>query len=343
MSNANKVLVTGGAGYIGSHTVISLVKAGYQPVILDNFSNSEPQVIKSLAEILQQEIHYYKGDCRDSTLLHNIFTDHHLSGVIHFAASKAVGESVEKPLLYYSNNLDSLLILMQAMMQFRVSDLVFSSSCTVYGQPDKLPVTEETERKPASSPYGNTKKICEDIIYDVVQSPASLRAVSLRYFNPIGAHESGKIGELPLGVPSNLVPFVAQTAAGIRETITVFGDDYNTDDGTCIRDYIHVMDLSDAHVRALTYLDEQPESNHYQVFNLGTGRGNSVMEVIKTFEAVTGTPVNYKIGPRRSGDVEQIYADVTKAKNVLGWNASKTMEDALAHTWKWQQSLMKSV
>jgi len=343
MSNPKQVLVTGGAGYIGSHTVISLVNAGYRPVILDDFSNSDVRVIENLGDILQQRVNFYSGDCRDSDLVHRIFSEHDLIGVIHFAASKAVGESVEKPLMYYENNLDSLTSILKVMINFNVTDLVFSSSCTVYGQPDKLPVNEETERKPAASPYGNTKKICEDIIFDVVQSPVNLKAISLRYFNPIGAHLSGKLGELPLGIPNNLVPFVAQTAAGIREVITIHGDDYNTPDGTCIRDYIHVMDLSDAHVRALGYLDEQPENSYYEVFNLGTGKGNSVMEVIKSFTEVTGVPVNFRIGPRRNGDVEQIYASVAKAEKILGWKASRTLKEGLAHTWKWQQSLMKSV
>ena len=281
MSNPNKVLVTGGAGYIGSHTVVSLVNAGYVPIILDDFSNSNPQVIQGLKNILGQEVIHYKGDCRDWELLNTIFNEHQFNGVIHFAASKAVGESVEKPLLYYSNNLDSLLVILKAMKQFQVPNLVFSSSCTVYGQPDSLPVNEQTERKPAASPYGNTKKMCEDIIQDLTNSPDGIKAVSLRYFNPIGAHPSAIIGELPLGTPSNLVPFVAQTAAGIRESITVFGDDYDTPDGTCIRDYIHVVDLADAHVRSLGYLDDQAGNNYYDIFNLGTGQGNSVMEVIK--------------------------------------------------------------
>jgi UDP-glucose 4-epimerase len=342
MSNINKVLVTGGAGYIGSHTVISLMQSGYQPVILDNLSNSEPTVIDNLNEILQKDLIFYQGDCRDHELVNSIFREHQLRGVIHFAASKAVGESVEKPLLYYSNNLDSLIVILKMMNQYHVEDLVFSSSCTVYGQPDKLPVTERTERKPSASPYGNTKKICEDIISDVVFSPAPLKAISLRYFNPIGAHESGKLGELPLGTPSNLVPFVAQTAAGIREVITVFGDDYNTPDGTCIRDYIHVMDLADAHVKALDHLDLQ-NGNYYDVFNLGTGKGNSVMEVINNFQQVSGVPVNYQVGNRRSGDIEQIFANVDKAEKTLGWRASKTLTEALADTWKWQQMLMKSI
>ncbi len=341
MSNSNKVLVTGGAGYIGSHTVVSLVQAGFTPIILDNFSNSDPAVIDNVMEILQQKITCIDGDCRSAELTESIFKDHNISGVIHFAASKAVGESVEKPLLYYGNNLLSLVTVMETMKKFGVTDLVFSSSCTVYGQPDKLPVTEETERKPAASPYGNTKKICEDIISDVVQSETGFRAISLRYFNPIGAHPSGSIGELPIGVPNNLVPFVSQTAAGIRESITVFGDDYNTPDGTCIRDYIHVMDLADAHVRSLLFLTEQPDENYYNMFNLGTGKGNSVMEVLKCFEEVNAIPVNYQIGPRRSGDIEQIYANVYKAENILGWKATRTMPEALADTWKWQQSLKK--
>ena len=339
MPNLKQVLVTGGAGYIGSHTVISLVNAGYQPVILDNFSNSATQVIDNLQEIVQRPITCYHGDCRDTNLVSSIFQDHQLNGVIHFAASKAVGESVEKPLQYYGNNLDSLMVILNAMEEFKVYNLVFSSSCTVYGQPDQLPVTEHTERKPAASPYGNTKKICEDIIIDVVHGASDLKAISLRYFNPIGAHSTAKIGELPLGTPSNLVPFVSQTAAGIREILTVFGDDYNTPDGTCIRDYIHVMDLAEAHVRSLAYLDEQPENSFYDVFNIGTGKGASVMEVIKTFEEVSGVPVNFAVGARRSGDIEQIFANVEKADEVLKWKASNSMKQALADTWNWQQAL----
>lgn len=343
MSQSRKVLVTGGAGYIGSHTVVSLMHSGFEPVILDNLSNSEPSVIDNLKEILQKEIVFYKGDCCDQALVDRIFREHKLQGVIHFAASKAVGESVEKPLLYYSNNLDSLMIILEQMLINGVRDLVFSSSCTVYGQPDKLPVTENTQRKPAASPYGNTKKIGEDIILDVVNSPSALRGISLRYFNPVGAHESGKLGELPVGVPSNLVPFVAQTAAGIRETITIFGDDYDTPDGTCIRDYIHVMDLADAHVKAFEYLEKQQTDSFYDVFNIGTGNGNTVLEVINTFQEVTSTPVNYRIGERRNGDVEQIFANADKAERVMGWKANKTLDDSLRDTWRWQQTLMKSV
>ena len=342
MANSNKVLVTGGAGYIGSHTVVSLVNAGYEPVILDNYSNSDPLVLSGLTDILNKDIIHYQGDCQDWKLVKSIFSDHNLKGVIHFAASKAVGESVENPLLYYRNNLDSLLTMLKAMDQFKVNNLVFSSSCTVYGQPDHLPVTEDTQRKPAASPYGNTKQICEDIIFDVTKSPIHLKAVSLRYFNPIGAHTSAKIGELPLGTPNNLIPYVAQTAAGLRENLIIFGDDYNTPDGTCIRDYIHVVDLADAHVKSLSYLDQKPSMNFYDVFNLGTGKGNTVLEVIRNFEEITGSPLNYTIGPRRSGDVEQIFASVDKARTELDWSATKTMSEALADTWKWQLTLMKN-
>ena len=342
MADSNKVLVTGGAGYIGSHTVVSLVNAGYEPVILDNYSNSKPQVISGLTDILGKDIIHYHGDCQDWELLKTIFSDHELKGVIHFAASKAVGESVENPLLYYSNNLNSLLTVLKAMDRFKVHSLVFSSSCTVYGQPDHLPVTEDTVRKPAASPYGNTKQICEDIILDVTKSPTPLKAVSLRYFNPIGAHHSARIGELPLGTPNNLIPYVAQTAAGLRENLTIFGDDYNTPDGTCIRDYIHVVDLADAHVKSLSYLDQRAVTNFYDVFNLGTGKGNTVLEVIQSFEDITGSPLNYTIGPRRSGDVEQIFASVEKASKELDWNATKTMSEALSDTWKWQLTLMKN-
>jgi UDP-glucose 4-epimerase len=342
MSNSSKVLVTGGAGYIGSHTVVSLLNAGYQPVIIDDFSNSDPQVIDGLRDILNQDLPYYRGNCCDQKFVNRIFQEHDLQGVIHFAASKAVGESVEKPLLYYTNNIDSLLVILKAMQDFEVTNLVFSSSCTVYGQPDHLPVTENTERMPAASPYGNTKKICEDIINDVAGSPSRLKAVSLRYFNPIGAHPSSRIGELPIGAPNNLVPFVTQTAAGIREALTIFGDDYNTPDGTCIRDYIHVVDLSEAHVRSLRYLDEQDANSYYEVFNLGTGNGHSVMEVIQTFEQISGIQLNYKVGQRRSGDIEQIYASVEKAEKVLKWKATRSMAEALTDTWNWQQALMKT-
>ncbi|MDH3708393.1 MAG: UDP-glucose 4-epimerase GalE [Cyclobacteriaceae bacterium] len=341
MPNSRKVLVTGGAGYIGSHTVVSLAQADYQPVILDNYSNSSPQVIDGLENILGEKVIHYRADCCDQQEVLKILKQEQISGAIHFAASKAVGESVTMPLHYYYNNLNSLVVLLKSMNQLAITNFVFSSSCTVYGQPDELPVTEETAPKPAESPYGNTKKIGEDIIHDVVNSKVGLKAVSLRYFNPIGAHSSAKIGELPIGAPSNLIPFITQTAAGIREKITIFGDDYQTVDGTCVRDYIHVVDLAQAHVRALDYLQEQSTDNFYEVFNLGTGSGTTVMEVVQTFERVTGVKLNYEIGPRRQGDVEQIYASVEKASSVLNWQASKGLDEALAAAWKWQQSLSK--
>src|SRR5690606_11861305 len=290
-----KILITGGAGYIGSHTAVALVNAGFEPVIIDDFSNSEKSVLKGLHRILGREIACYEGDCNDRTLMDRIFSENEVSGVIHFAAHKAVGESTQFPLKYYRNNIGSLLVLLETMAEFGVRDLVFSSSCTVYGQPDELPVKESTPRKEAESPYGNTKKVGEDILVDHVKSGAPVRGISLRYFNPIGAHESALIGELPIGIPANLIPFVTQTGAGIREKITVFGDDYNTPDGTCIRDYIHVMDLAEAHVKSIEFLQNKPE-NFYDLFNVGTGKGNTVMEVIKAFEKVSGTPLNYQIG-----------------------------------------------
>lgn len=333
-----KILITGGAGYIGSHTAVALVNAGFEPVIIDDFSNSEKSVLEGLRKILGKEVVCYEGDCNNKTLMNRIFSEHAISGVIHFAAHKAVGESTELPLKYYRNNIGSLLILLETMKEHQVKNLVFSSSCTVYGQPDQLPVKESTPRKDAESPYGNTKRIGEDILVDYVKSGEQIRTIALRYFNPIGAHESALIGELPIGVPANLVPFVTQTGIGIREKITVFGDDYDTPDGTCIRDYIHVMDLADAHVKALEYLEDKPE-NFYDLFNVGTGNGNTVMEVIKAFEKVSGKALNYQIGPRRPGDVEQVWADTTKINKELGWHAQYHLEEALRDSWKWQLSL----
>ncbi|MFN4147492.1 MAG: UDP-glucose 4-epimerase GalE, partial [Runella sp.] len=266
-----KILVTGGAGFIGSHTVVELHHSGFEPIIIDNFSNSEAQVLAGIQDITGQKIKFYEADCNNTEALRQLFEAEQIQGVIHFAASKAVGESVEKPLKYYENNIGSTLALLKVMADFGVKNLVFSSSCTVYGQPDVLPVTEDTPRQEAASPYGNTKRICEDIIRDVVISKARLKAISLRYFNPIGAHESAKIGELPRGVPSNLVPYLTQAAAGLRPQLTVFGNDYHTPDGTCIRDFIHVVDLAKAHVKALQLLDNTQEENYYDVFNIGTG------------------------------------------------------------------------
>jgi UDP-glucose 4-epimerase len=334
-----KILVTGGAGFIGSHTVVELQKSGFEPIIIDNFSNSEEKVLKRLETILGQSIVSYQADCNDGAALRRIFETEQIYGVIHFAASKAVGESVEKPLMYYQNNLGSTLLLLQIMQEFGVKNFVFSSSCTVYGQPDILPVTEETPRQEAASPYGNTKRICEDFIRDVVVSKAPLKAISLRYFNPIGAHESAEIGELPRGVPGNLVPYITQTAAGLREKLTVFGDDYNTSDGTCIRDFIHVVDLAKAHVKALELLASVKSDNYYDVFNIGTGEGVTVLRLIQTFEKVNNVKLNYTIGPRRPGDIEQIYAQVDKSRKVMGWQAEKTLEESLRDAWRWQQKL----
>jgi UDP-glucose 4-epimerase len=334
-----KILVTGGAGYIGSHTVVELFNSGYEPIILDNFSNSEKSVLDGLREILGVKIKVYEGDCADKTFMHDVFKIENPDGAIHFAAYKAVGESVEKPLKYYQNNLDSLMILLANMIRFGSKDLVFSSSCTVYGTPDTLPVTEESPVKKAESPYGYTKQVAEQIIEDTVFSENSLAAIALRYFNPIGAHPSAKIGEQPLGIPSNLVPFVTQTAAGIRDELVVFGDDYNTPDGSNIRDYIHVVDLAKAHVKTLEYLHQQ---NHFfDLINLGTGKGNSVFEVIDTFKRVTGQALPYRVGERRAGDVEQVYASVEKAKAILGWEAALNLEDALRDSWNWQLALKK--
>lgn len=331
--------MTGGAGFIGSHTVVSLVEAGFEPIIVDNFSNSEQSALNGLRAILGRDVAFYQADCNDATAMEAIFQKEQLAGVIHFAAYKAVGESVAKPLMYYRNNLDSLMLLLELMPKYGVKDLVFSSSCTVYGQPEQLPVTEQTPRLPAQSPYGNTKAISEDIIRDVVHAKVAIRALALRYFNPIGAHPSAEIGELPLGVPANLVPFITQTAAGIRQSLTVHGGDYNTPDGTCVRDYIHVMDLAEAHVQALKKLSEQPVDTSYDVVNIGTGRGETVLNIIKTFEQQTGVSLNYTIGPRRPGDIEQVYADVTKARNVLDWTASRSLAESLRDAWHWQQKV----
>lgn len=333
-----KILITGGAGYIGSHTAVELWAKGIEPVILDDLSNSDPKVLDRLEEITGKRFHFYQGDCSDRALLNQISQAHQLVGVIHFAAFKAVGESTRLPLKYYRNNVSALIVLLEWMQEMRIQDLVFSSSCTVYGQPEVLPVTEATPRQDAESPYGNTKKICEDILVDLVKSKGGIRVISLRYFNPVGAHPSSKIGELPLGTPNNLVPFITQTAAGIRERLTVFGNDYPTPDGSCIRDYIHVVDLADAHLRAFSYLENQA-SDFYEVFNVGTGQGNSVLEVIQAFEKVSGEKLNYEIGPRRPGDVIQVWADTTKINQVLGWYPKFSLEDSMRDSWNWQKSL----
>lgn len=334
-----KILVTGGAGFIGSHAVVELHEAGFEPVILDNFYNSKPQVLDGLERITGKRFPFRQIDCNDKLAMDLLFAEEAFDGVIHFAAYKAVGESVQLPLKYYQNNLGTLITLLDLCQKYNVKNFVFSSSCTVYGEPDQLPVTEETPRKPAESPYGNTKSICEDILKDFVISKAPVKAISLRYFNPIGAHSSAEIGELPLGVPGNLVPYITQVAAGIREKLSIFGNDYNTPDGTCIRDYIHVVDLAKAHVKALQLLDQKNEASFYDVFNVGTGSGHSVLEVVKTFEAVNNISLNYSFEPRRNGDIEKIYAQSDKINSQLDWKAEKTLAEGLSDAWRWQQKL----
>ncbi len=334
---SKNIIVTGGAGYIGSHTVVELLAQGYNPIIVDNFCNSEKSVMDGLEEITGKKITLFEGDCTDKAFMRQVFTETNPMGVIHFAAYKAVGESVDKPLAYYHNNVVSLLVLLEIMKEDDCKQLVFSSSCTVYGTPEKLPVNEESPTQKANSPYGNTKQIAEDIIKDQVVANSGLSAVALRYFNPIGAHPSGLIGELPLGVPSNLIPFVTQTAAGLRNELTIFGNDYSTPDGTNVRDYIHVIDLAKAHVKTLDYLIGK--NNFYDFINVGTGTGTSVLEIVNTFEKVSNQKLNYTIGARRPGDVEQIYASVDKSKEVLNWQTELTVEDALRDAWNWQQNL----
>ncbi len=339
---ATKILVTGGTGYIGSHTTVELQNAGYEVVIVDNLSNSNIKVLDGIQAITGIRPAFEEVDCTDMPALKTVFEKYPgIKAIINFAASKAVGESVQKPLLYYRNNLTTLINLLELMPLFGVEGFVFSSSCTVYGQPEVLPVSESTPIQPATSPYGNTKKICEDIITDAVHANAPYKAILLRYFNPIGAHPSAKIGELPLGVPQNLIPFVTQTAAGIREQLSVFGDDYNTPDGSCIRDYINVVDLAKAHVVAVERMLGGKSLENVEIFNVGTGRGLSVLEIVDAFQKVTGVKLNYKVVGRREGDIEQVWADPTKANNVLGWKAEATVEDTLLSAWRWQEFLGK--
>lgn len=337
------VIVTGGTGYIGSHTVLELIEAGKSVTILDDLSNSQVDVLDAIEEISGVRPKFYRVDLTDSIALEQVFEEigNQAKSVIHFAAKKAVGESVENPLLYYKNNLEGLLNLLSEMNKHSVEKLVFSSSCTVYGQPEVIPVTEQTERKQAESPYGNTKSISEDIIRDTSRA-STLRAISLRYFNPIGAHDSGKIGELPVGTPNNLVPYVTQTAAGIREKLTIYGDDYPTADGTCIRDYIHVVDLAKAHLKALERLDNQDNKNgSHEFFNVGTGKGTSVLEVVNTFKEATGVDIPYQIGARREGDITEIFADTTLAEKELNWKAELSLYDSLKSSWNWEKNYRK--
>lgn len=335
-----KILVTGGTGYIGSHTVVELQNNGYDVVIIDNLSNSRADVVDNIEKVSGVRPAFEQLDCLDLEGLDAMFTKHKgIKGIIHFAASKAVGESVQKPLLYYRNNLVSLINLLELMPKHGVEGIIFSSSCTVYGQPDILPVTEDAPIKKAESPYGNTKQINEEIIHDYVKSGAPINAILLRYFNPIGAHPTALLGELPNGVPQNLIPFLTQTAIGIREKLSVFGDDYNTPDGSCIRDYINVVDLAKAHVVAMDRIMQKKQDEKVEIFNIGTGRGLSVLELIHSFEESTGVKLNYQIVGRRSGDIEQVWANPEKANNVLGWKAESTIEDTLRSAWDWQKKL----
>lgn len=337
-----KILVTGGTGYIGSHTTVELQQAGYEVIIIDNLSNSNADVVDRIEGITGIRPEFHELDCNDYDGLKKLFDQHKdITGIIHFAASKAVGESVQKPLLYYRNNLVSLINLLDLMPQYGVEGIVFSSSCTVYGQPDVLPVTEDAPIKPAMSPYGNTKQINEEIIRDVAHAGAPFHSIILRYFNPIGAHPTAEIGELPNGVPQNLVPFITQTAAGIRQELSVFGNDYDTVDGSCVRDYINVVDLAKAHVIAIDRIVENKCKKKVETFNLGTGRGLTVLELVNAFEKVTGVKVNHKIVGRREGDIEKVWANPTFANTELGWTAKESVEDTLLSAWNWQVKLQE--
>lgn len=335
-----RILVTGGTGYIGSHTVVELQNSGYEVIIIDNLSNSGADVIDNIEQITGIRPAFEQLDCLDYDGFDALFKKYEgIKAVIHFAASKAVGESVEKPLLYYRNNLVSLINLLELMPKHGVQGIVFSSSCTVYGQPDELPVTENAPIKKAESPYGNTKQINEEIVHDTIASGAPINAILLRYFNPIGAHPTALLGELPNGVPQNLIPYLTQTAIGIREKLSVFGDDYNTPDGSCIRDFINVVDLAKAHVVAIDRILQGKQKDKVEVFNIGTGRGLSVLELIDAFEKATGVKLNYQIVGRRAGDIEQVWANPEYANNELGWTAVETIEDTLRSAWNWQLKL----
>ncbi len=335
-----KVLITGGTGFIGSHTAVEFINEGYEVLIIDNLSNSQIEVLDGIEKITGTKSAFANFDLADKQKTENFFKKHkNIDAIIHFAAYKAVGESVEQPLKYYQNNLVSLMNLLEMMDKSHSTSFVFSSSCTVYGEPDELPVKESTPVKPAISPYGNTKQIAEEIIRDYMNVKPNLKSIALRYFNPVGAHESAEIGELPIGVPANLVPFITQTAIGIRKQLSVFGHDYNTPDGTAIRDYIHVVDLAKAHVVATERLLNNKNKKNYEIFNIGTGKGFSVLEVIKSFEKVSGQKLNYKIVERRAGDVEQVYADTTFANQELGWKAEKSLDEMMLSAWNWEKKL----
>lgn len=340
MTHSKKILVTGGAGYIGAHTSVELIQQGYTPVITDNFSKSDRTLLSGIEEITNTQIRFYEGDCTDRNFLKKVLAlEPGIVAVMHFAAYKSVGESVEQPLKYYENNIGSLLALLEIMNEEGIDNFIFSSSCTVYGQPDFIPVDEKAPFKRAESPYGATKQMCERILEDAVLSNRELRVISLRYFNPVGAHPSALMGELPLDVPGNLVPFITQTAAGVRKKLVIFGNDYSTPDGTCLRDFIHVVDLAKAHVIALSKLLYSDGLDPYEVFNLGSGEGVSVLQLVEKFIEVTGVSLPYEIGPRRSGDVEKTYANPEKAFRKLGWKTNCTIEEALLHSWNWQKKI----
>ena len=334
-----KILVTGGLGFIGSHTVVELQNKGYEVVVVDDCSNASEDVLEGIFAITGIRPIFERMDLRDKPKVIQFFKDQpDIKGIIHFAASKAVGESVEKPLLYYENNLNTLIYLLQWMSD-KGGAFIFSSSCTVYGQADKMPITEDAPVKPAESPYGNTKQMGEEIVRDSCKVTPALKAISLRYFNPIGAHPSTEIGELPIGVPQNLVPFITHTAVGLREQLSVFGDDYPTRDGTCVRDYIHVVDLAKAHVVALERILKDQQQDNYEIFNLGTGHGSTVLEVIHSFEKVSGKKLNYKIVARRAGDITEAFADTNRAKNILGWESESSLDDAMRSAWDWERKI----
>lgn len=333
------ILVTGGLGYIGSHTVVELQNNGFDVIIIDNLSNATINVLEGITKITGKTPIFERLELRNKSEVEHFFNKYRdIGGIIHFAASKAVGESVVNPLLYYENNLNTLIYLLQQCTATNIENFIFSSSCTVYGEPDALPINEQAAVKKATSPYGNTKQISEEIIEDV-STVSQIKAIALRYFNPIGAHDTAEIGELPLGIPQNLVPFITQTAAGLRDQLSVFGDDYPTPDGSCIRDYIHVVDLAKAHVIAMERLLSGENKSNFEIFNIGTGKGSSVLEVVHSFEKTTGQKLNYKIVERRPGDVVSVYADTKKANEILGWKAEMTMEEALGSAWKWEKKV----
>lgn len=333
-----KILVTGGAGYIGAHTAVELIQAGYDVVIVDDLSRSDRTLLEGIKNITQRPVAFHQGDCCDKAFMTRLFKNAGpFSCVMHFAAYKSVGESVANPLLYYHNNLNSLITLLDVMLENQVRDLIFSSSCTVYGQPDVIPVNESAPFKRAESAYGSTKQMCERILEDA--APKGLRIISLRYFNPIGAHPSVELGEIPLGIPNNLVPYITQTAAGVREKLTVFGNDYDTPDGSCIRDFIHVVDLGSAHFKAMEFLAGRTEEILYEAFNLGTGVGVSVLQLLEKFTQATGVKVPFTIGDRRPGDVEKVYADPAKVNKHFNWKAKYSIEESLLHAWQWEKKI----